>query len=410
MKKVFLFLLLITGFSKAITLNEVIDIAVKNSLQIKMTETDLKKVYEQIREVKSNIYPQISVNAAYQRFDKNYITGLSLQNRYNASINLNQKLFDKTVFESLKVAKENINLQKAIKEDTLLKVVDTAKRLYLSAVYYKAVMEKKEKSLKYWQENYEFVKSQFEAGLTQKYNLSRTKAQLELAKADYQQSVADYQKALIQLKRYLFLDKITEPEDSLLIYDTDIPQENLLKNNTQLKIIEENIKVKEKEKDFYAASIYPTLNLQLSYETYKTRDFPSLQPAWRKGYIITLSANWILFDGFNRDSKVMQTRLDEIKQKLSYKDTLNNLKQQYESDITDLKSLIFQSKAYEENIKASKEALDYATERYRHGLTNIIEVLDAEKNYLDTQIQYLSIIYQINLKIFDLQFLTGRIK
>ncbi len=410
MKKIVFSLLLIFSFSQGLTLNQVIDIAIKNSLKIKISEEDLKKVYQQIREVKSNVYPKISINARYQKFDPNYITGLSLEDRYNASISLNQKLFDKTVFESLKVAKENIKLQKAIKQDTILKVVDTAKRLYVSVLYYKSVMEKKKESLKYWQKNYDFVESQFQVGLTPKYNLSRTKAQLELAKADFEKSKADYKKALIQLKRFLLLNKIDEPEEDFKIFEIKIPQENLLKNNTQLKIVEENIRIKEREKDFYSSSIWPTLNLQLSYETYRTRDFPSLQPTWRKGYVLTLSANWVLFDGFNRDSKVMQKEIEKIKEKLSYKDTLNNLKQKYETALVDLKSLITQEKAYEENIKASKEALEYATERYKHGVTNIIEVLDAERNYLNTQIQYLGIIYQINLKIFDLQLLTGILK
>ena len=410
MKKLIFLLLIAFGFSEAITLNQVIDIAVKNSLQIKISQEDLKKVYQKIREVKSNIYPNISITANYQRFDPNYITGLSLENRYSASINVSQKLFDKTVFESLKVAKENIKLQRAIKEDTVLKVVDTAKRLYLNVLYYKAVMEKKEKSLKYWKENYEFVKSQFEVGLTQKYNLSRVKAQLELAKADYEKSKADYEKSLVQLKRFLYLDHIDQPQENLKIFSEKLPSKEMIKNNTQLKIVKENMKIKEKEKEFYASSIWPTLNLNFSYETYRTRDFPSLQPTWRKGYVISLSANWLLFDGFNRDSKVIQTEIERKKYQLSYKDTLNNLLQQYETYIIDLKSLFAQEKAYEENIKASREALEYATERYKHGITNIIEVLDAEKNYLNTQIQYLGIIYQINLKIFDLKLLTGSLK
>jgi len=410
MKRFFFLLLLIFGYSSALTLDETIKLAVERSIQLKISEEELKKVYQQIREVKSNLYPAISIKGTFQKFDPNYITGLSLENRYSASIGISQKLFDKTVFESLKVAKENIKLQNLIKQDTKLKIIDTAKRLYLNAVYYKEILEKKKVSLNYWKENYNFVKNQFKVGLTQRFNLYRVKAQYELSKADYQKALSDYKKSLIQLKRFLFLEKIVEPEENIKIYTTDLPKISQLKNNTQLKIIKENIKIKEREKCFYASANYPTLNLNLSYETYRTRDFPSLKETWRKGYVLSLSANWVLFDGFKKDSKVIQKEIEKIKEKLSYKDQLNNLKQQYETTIEDIKSLLKQLKAIEENIKASKEALNYATQRYKHGLTNIIEVLDAEKNFNESQIKYINTIYQIDLRIFDLQLLTGKMR
>lgn len=407
MRKLIILVLFISTTSFAITLNQVIEIAKKNSLQIKMNEADLMKVYQKIKEVKSNLYPTIQITGTFQKYDPNYITGLSLKNRYSASIGISQKLFDKTVFESLKVAKENIKLQNLIKKDTQVKIIDTAKKLYIKALYYKAVLKKKEDSLKYWEENYKFIKNQFKVGLTNKYNLYRVKAQYQLAKADVEKAKADYTKALIELKRFLFLDKIVYPEGNLKIISYEIPSKDNLKNNTQLKIITENIKIKEREKNFYASSNFPTVNLNLKYETYKTKEFPSLKETWKKGYVLTVSANWTIFDGFKQKSQVLQKESEKIKEKLNYKNTLNDLKKQYETTLEDIKSLTTQAHAYEENIKASEEALKLATERYKYKLTNIVDVLEAEKNYNDVFLQYLNIIYQIDLKIFDLQLLVG---
>ncbi len=410
MKIVFGLIFLAFTFANAITLDEVIQIAKERSLKIKITEKDLEKVYQTIREVKSNIYPHLTLEASYQKVDPNYITGLSLKNRYRASIKIKQKIFDKAVFESLKVARENIKLQQAIKEDTVVKVIDTAKRLYIASLYYKYIMQERKRSLEYWRKYFYFVENQFKIGLTNKYNYYRTKSQLKLAQAQYKKALYDYKKSLIQMKRFLFLKKIEEPEGKLKILSLDIPDENSLINNTELNVIAQTIKVKNREKFFYKASNWPKLNLNLSYETYNTRDFPSLKETWRKGYVITVSLNWNIFDGFKTQSKVMQSDLEKVKEELKYKDKLNQLREKYETDIEDLKALINQEEAYKDSVKSAQEALNLATEQYKYGLSSIIDVLDAEKNYRNNKINYATIIYQINLKIFDLQLLSGDIE
>ncbi len=408
MIRIIMLVLFITGISYAITLEEVIKLAEQKAIQIKLSELDLKKVQAQIKEVKSNLYPKLILTGNYSRIDRNLNTGFTLENQYRASIMIVQKIFDKTVFESLKYAKQSINLQKALQKEVKIKVIDTAKRLYYTVLLKKHIVSLKKQTLDYWEKNLEFTQEKFNVGLTNRFNLLRAKAQYNLAVSDYKQAVSDYKKSLIDLKRFLYLEQITSPQEEL----KKIPLENIKfsqveKNNPQLNVYREKIKIAKKQIDVVKATNYPTLELQADYRTFNTIRFPELQEFWLKGYTISVNLNFVIYDGEQKKSKIIQSRIDKLKEELSLQDILENLKGQYEKILEDIKTTQARLKALKINLEASKEALNLSTERYKYGLTDIIEVLNTQKAYDEAYIQYILSLYNYNMKVLDLYLLAG---
>ena len=399
---------LLFSFSYSITLQEVIKLAEERATQIKLSQLDLQKVQAQIKEVKSNLYPKIVLNGNYSRIDKNLNTGFTLENQYRASISVIQKVFDKTVFESLKYAKQSIKLQKAIKNQIKTKVIDTAQRLYFAVLLRKSILGLKKETLNYWKKNLEYTQEKFNVGLTNKFNLLRTKAQYNLALSDYRQALSDYKKALIDLKRFLFLQEITPPQEDLKkLSFKKIDFSKIEKKNPELLVYKEKINVAQKQIDVAKATNYPTLELQAEYRTFNTIRFPELKEFWLKGYTISLNFNFVIYDGMQKKSKIIQSKIDKLKEELNLKDKVEKLKGEYEKILEDINTLETKLEALKINLEASKEALNLSTERYKYGLTDIIEVLDSQRAYDEAYIQYLLNLYNYDMKVFDLHLLTG---
>jgi len=203
MIRVIFILLIFISTSSSMTLNELIKLAEERATSIKLSELDLRKVEYQIKEVKSNLFPKLVLNGSYSRIDRNLNTGFTLENQYRASLSVIQKVFDKTIFESLKYAEQSIKLQEAIKKDIEVKIKDTVKRLYYTVLLRREILKRKEKTLNFWKENLAFTEEKFKLGLTNKFNLLRAKAQYSLALSEYKKALSDYKKSLIDIKKFL---------------------------------------------------------------------------------------------------------------------------------------------------------------------------------------------------------------
>ena len=396
-------ILFINAYS--ITLEETLNIAEKNATKIKLSDKDIEKVEAQIKEAKSNILPQVSITGSYTRWDPSYITGSTPKNQFSAKVGLTQKIFDYQVFNLIKVAQANLELQKVIKEDIKQQVKDTARRLFLTSLTYKEIMKIKEENLKYWQENYKYVEAKYNAGLLAKYDFMRASSQLQSAIADYENAKANYEKSIENLKRFLMIENITPPEGNLekLSYNKEIN----IENNTALKVINQQIKVSQQQVEYQKSANYPSLSAFLNYQTNNQVKYPSTSEVWKEGYNLGLLLNWTLFDGFAKESRILQSKIDKTKNEIIYQDKIAELKASINKTLADIKALEQQLKANEENLKVAKEALKLSTERFKAGIANTLEVLDSENNYQSAVLTYLNTLYNYNLKIFDLMNLNG---
>ncbi len=407
MKKSIVFCLFLSfSTTYAITLDEALSIAEKNATNIKLNEKDIEKAELQIKEAKSNILPQVNLTGSYTRWDPNYISGFTPKNQYNAKLGLNQKIFDYQIFSLIKTAKENAQLYKTIKEDIKQQIKDTTRRLFLTALVNKEIVKIKEESLKYWQVNAKYIEEKYNAGLLAKYDYMRAVSQLKSAESDYEIAKANYEKSIEDLKRFLMVEDITPPEGILdkISFTDDVN----IQNNTTLKVIKSQINLAQAQIEYQQSANYPSLSAFLNYQANNQIKFPQNEEVWKKGYNLGLSLNWQIFDGFAKDSRVLQAKVDKSKYEISLQDKIMELKTALNKTKADLKSLEIQLQADKENLKVAQEALRLSTERFKANITNIVEVLESQNNYLLAQLNYLSTLYNYNQKIYDLMNLSGK--
>lgn len=406
MKKIFIISLSLFGLSYGITLEETVAMAEKNATNIKLSQMDVLKTEAQIKEATGNILPSILLTGTFTRWDPNYISGFTPKNQYSAKLGLTQKIFDYQIFSLIKLAQTNKETQEVIKEDIKQKVKDTARRLFLTALVNREIMNIKEENLKYWQENYRFVEAKYNAGLVAKYDFMRASSQLQSAIADYESAKVNYQKSLEDLKRFLMVDEITQPEGSL--QKLNFSFEENIENNTELRVLKEQIKLAQSQINYQKSANYPSLSAFINYQTNNQRNFPAGNEIWKKGYNFGLSLNWQIFDGFIKDSRVLQSQIDKSKYQIQLEDKIKQIQTEISKAKLDLNSIETQIRAQEENLKTAKEALRLSTERFKAGVATTLEILDSQTNYQNAQLSYIMAIYSYNMKVLDILNLTGK--
>ncbi|MFN3813613.1 MAG: TolC family protein [Aquificaceae bacterium] len=397
-------ILLLFSFTlvKAITLEESINIALKNNTHIRLAELDLKRTEEEITKARSGILPNVTLSYSYTRFDRSLSFGFTPRNRHSYLFELRQNIFDKSVFDALKVASMSKELQRYILEDVKRDVENQTKQMFYALLYKKEVVNLAKENLSYWEENYRLVENQYKAGIKPKVELLRSKAQLESARAEYQQTLADYRGSLEDFKAYLRMDQDVEPEGSLR-FEEKVDLSKGIEGNSTILVAKKSLDVSERKIDVAKDAYFPTLSGFATYQGNTGRRSFTGGTEWISGYTFGFQLSYELFDGFYRKANVAQANIDYIKQKENLLDTEYRMWSQLRKTIEDITSLRAQIKATEESLKAAEEALKLATERYKYGVGTQLEVLDARNNYNQTLSHYhmLLYLYMSDLSYYD---------
>ncbi len=407
---IFLALLVTLSFAFPLTLKEAVDIAIRHHIESIKSEEDLKKVEAQIREIRANLFPLITFSASYTRWDKSYISAFVPADRYMATFSLQQTIFDRSVFESLKLAKESRRLQRAVIRDVRRRLATEVEKIYWLVLLSREVLKEKERSLAYWEEFFKLVEEKYKSGVVPKYELLRAKAQLSRARADLLKAKGDYRTALRNLKTFLGLSKDFEVEGELKV--ADIPLKDLYsaleKNNTTLRMLRASLAVRRRSVSLQRSAYYPRLGAFFNYNWDNIKDFERgrIVDRFRHGYNFGVRLDITLFDGFRTPSKVLQEKIELTKVSREIEFKKRELTNQLENLLDQLKTAEGEIQAQKDLVIASEESLKYAHERYRYGVGTQVELLDARREYERARIAFLQAVYNYNTIVAEIKRLV----
>ena len=114
----------------------------------------------------------------------------------------------------------------------------------------------------------------------------------------------------------------------------------------------------------------------------------------------------ILIAFYQKVPYVAQAKLDVLKQMENLKDVETSQRAELRKTLLDLGSLKAQLNALELSLESAKESLRLSTERYKFGVANQLEVLDAINNYNSLLESYYYTLYLYNTSLARLERLT----
>ena len=127
------------------------------------------------------------------------------------------------------------------------------------------------------------------------------------------------------------------------------------------------------------------------------------------GYNYGLFLSWNLFDGFNVNRQVKNARLDYESADLRLKDLELQVSRQLEKALRDFSNNTSILTLEQENILLAKENLDVAFERFRTGLSNSLELKNAQLSFQNAEVRFVQAQYAAKISETELMRLNGEL-
>lgn len=199
-------------------------------------------------------------------------------------------------------------------------------------------------------------------------------------------------------------DVVYKPTDSLQL-------ESIATENSEMLVVERSdIKAMElaasTRKNMYKAenmAFLPRLNAFGSYELYDDEIFTGAA----NGYMAGIELSWDIFKGSQRFAKSAKSKAEFEKAKLEYDEYVSKSQMELNKAKRSLEDVENKLRLTKLALEQSKESLRIRTNRFEQGLEKTNDLLMAEMQYSQKELEYFQTIYEYNYALAYLEFLNG---
>ncbi|MEL0644914.1 TolC family protein [Olleya sp. Ti.3.14] len=221
--------------------------------------------------------------------------------------------------------------------------------------------------------------------------------QLQTAKSNVQ-NASNYLSFLMNDDAYV----VYMPSDELSISTFTLEDKMVSENRSDIKAMQLATNAYEAMNKADKMAFLPRLNAFGSYELYDDKIFQGDA----NGYLFGAQLSWDIFKGSKRFGKVQKSKAEFEKSKLEYNQyvsqsnlELNKAKRAFTDADNKLKLTTLA-------LQQSEESLRIRTNRFKEGLEKTSDLLIAETQYAQKQLEYYQTIFEYNYTQAYLQFLT----
>jgi len=399
-----------TGHKTVFSLEDLYKIALQRAEQIKIAEKELFIAEKDEDRAFAVLVPRLSAFGEYKQYDeeKNALPEYSQAwgARLDQSFTLNGK--ELTGFQ---MAKDNI---KKSRFD-----LDAARNAYLfnvAAAYYTVLKNQKgleiaRSDVKRLNAYKKAIQLRLELKDAPKTELYRAEAELSGSETIYMATKNSLRYTRISLARLVKLPKdykLTPPEK--MKSDREYPEldkliHNALLKRVDLKSLRMANKISESEIDYYKGAHWPTLSIEGVY-TGMDSDPDSYYPDDESMHV-GLNLNFPIYEGGLRSAEISQARARNRQVELQIKDFSKQVAVDVEQTWLELKTSESSMDSLEDRLKSAQENYTAVEQRYKHGLADSLDVIDANTLLLRSERELLEAKYNYKLSVLNLELAEG---
>ncbi|SJZ34404.1 outer membrane factor, OMF family [Cetobacterium ceti] len=403
MKKIIGMLLLFSTavFARELTLDEAINMALKNSREIKTSELSRENSQLNLQRAFKTALPTVMYDGSYQRseYGRTIDQEKNRKRGYQQSIGIYQPLFQGgAILAGIQGAKSYENMANlmylAEKRDIRLETIE----IYSNIVRLEKNLVVLETSKKELEARHKKQKMQLDMRLITKADLLKTEYNIlevesniiatnnsiEIAKKNLKVKLQLPEKETIEVKAF------TIPEDLLSKIDFQEDLTGALKNSISAKIAKDKVNVAAAEKTVARADLLPKVQAFAKYGTYEKKHFDESvnDASWTGG----VSVSWNVFEfGKGYDSYKISRNKEEIEE-LNKSITTDNIEIKVTNNYLDLVRLDKLRNSRKKALEAARENFKMDTERYNVGLISTVDYLISETQVRQAAVDYNTVV------------------
>lgn len=337
-------------------------------------------------------------------FDPSKLNNPSQINMYATKFEVQQPIINVDGIYQRKAAKakwEATQMQLARTGDYLS--LETERAYMQLQLAYKSVTVL-ETALNAAEENFRLANNSFKQGYLQQSDVlavqvrvTEIENQLQYAKSNVI-NASEYLEVLMNED----VEGVLKPTDSLTVASELVTIENTIDSRADIKAMEFATEAYRQNHNADKMTFLPRLNAFGSYELYDDQIFQGDA----NGYFFGAALTWNVFEGSKRFGKMQKSKAEFNKASFE----LDEYKSESKLEINKAERMFTDAKnnlrLTEMALEQSEEALRIRTNRFREGLERTTDLLMAETQFSQKQLEYFNTVFQHNYALAYLQFLT----
>lgn len=404
-----------------LTLDKALEIALSESLTLKVADMEIKKSEYAKKGTYSALFPQIDFSFNYQRSIKKqtmYMGDQSFQigrnNTWTTGFSAAMPLVNVSLWKSLQITGMNVELAiekaKSSKEDLIDQVQQAFYTALLAKDSYNVYKENYDNAVR----NYEEVKSKYANDRTSKFEVIRSEVTMQNAET----SVYDSQNSIIlaewKLKALLGIDlqipivclgNLIDYKETLAEY---VDPNASIENNSTIKQLEIQERILEKTYKMQIAKYYPTLNLSLNYQWMAmSENFKFSQYIWSPYSTGAIGITIPIFSGGKRYHDVKQAKVQMEQLALQKEDAIRNLEVGVKQAVNSMETCLKQYNAANKSLEGAQLGYEIALKRYEIGSGTLLELQDSQLALLRSKLTLNQAIYSYMMAKSSLEKVLG---
>ncbi len=411
------------------TMDQYLDLVEKHSKDLKLARQDLRLADTDKKEAVSGVLPNISANAGYNRnlndtymyADMGGLTGdenagttklpINRNNEYRFSVAVNQTLFNGTVLNAIKAARQYQHLSEFVYDASHQEIITMAKKAFYRAQLLKIVWNVSQASENNALENFIDVGKAYEAGLVSEFDLLQAEVRhLDLV-PQTTEARRNYDIALIQLKNLAGL-----PVDENLSLEGDFDQypdlpgsatlESILTGRPDYNALLWQERLTKTNVSAQKAAYYPSLSGKLAYGFSSQSDewsFDDKNEAW----VLGVSLNVPIFTGGATRARVQRAKIELDRSRLQLDQAKDNIRTETANIQLRLLEAHKRIQSARAAVTTTQKAFSIAETTSKAGLTTQLELKDSRVMLDQAQLRYYAAVYEYLEAFFDWQKASG---
>lgn len=380
------------------TLNELMAKALKNNKDLKIAAARIEEADAFLSEVGAALLPQVNLEASSTRSGISETTAIRFppfqRGNHNAKLSTS---FELDFWGKLRRAKESARAQALATRyaaDTVgLSLTGLVTSNYLLLRSLDAQINVSNDSLRNREESLVLTKRRLAAGASSALDV----AQAEVASSNLKAQIVDLvkQRALIQHQLAVLTGDLTLNVATGDLSSIPLPPvppaglpSSLLEARPDVRQAEQNLISANAKIAVAKAALFPSISLtaNLGNESAQLGDLlKSASRVWGAG----LSLNLPIFDSGRLNSKVDQASAQQKQILLSYENAVQTAFREVDDALVSVKQNTERETALDQSRQSAQRALQISENRYKAGYSAYLDVLDSQRVYNDTALNYL---------------------
>lgn len=410
-----------------LNLNRCLEIGLEQNFDIRIVRNDQQIADNNYTIGNAGYLPTLDLNAGYSGTINNTTQktteGESIKDNgvhnqaLDAGINLNWTVFDgfniQSNYKRLREMKDTGELNTRVAIENFI--------AQLAAEYYNYVqqnirLENLKYAVKLSKERVRIVESRYQIGAGSRMELQQAKVDFN---SDSSKLIKQYEVLFVartnlnQMMAIRDVEQQVMVSDTLISYDALFAKEDLwdktLAGNTYLLLSQRQKNISVLDLKIAQKDNYPYVRLNAGYG-YTQNFYGAGNYDWQKnlGFNYGITVGFNLFDGFNKNRRQKNAKLDIKKRELEYEQLQLSVKTDFANMWMAYQNNIELSNLEKENLETAYDNYEIAMERYKLGELSGLELREAQNSLLEAEERLVQAQYNTKLCEISLMQISGQ--